>query len=891
MDNTAQVSEAVLLKLSACADVAQISGILAQTPLDPLTIIANAPECVDVIDLADLLSKLAGLQGTKNMQWTGACIARAEALDQWTGRLDWTVRWLERVKEQGLYESTDARPLSRALRNAHVLESMVESGQHVGVSLSEINGLSQTDFVDWVMHECCARPELFPGLETVSGYIPEDAELRSAWNTWWSQNMLVAPQGLMAALIQSHKTCFDYSVVLAAIYSVGGPCSSFNGAKLLLEAIAPALGVRGPDSGVFFEQPIYEMLENSSASEVRDALRAISDDRVATVVGVGLAQVRAAETLNWFGLDVDIPTVMSCQGSASEQRRLLLRLLASAERHQDARADELSLWSSLQQLYQMGLFSQLSLDDVKREYLRMLLNSEKFEEARLLVDAEPLFTDGAAVRQTACEAARELFDNANMCSMDKGAMKAARQCLDIVPDSQQQDSDVKRERALIEAAHLVWTLGASVLPFFQSHRAVMAEATKTTGSGIHPIEIRLAHDPYVLLKRVLDSYSGAYKKQRIVREIAGKLFEIAGFPATGDSSPDPDHGNSTRRDLGVRSISEGFVAAIMLQSAVDAGDYSEAYNFARQLVNARPILSKALRNVEAHRSAKLLVDGDGADSRQPVEVRAIEAIWTSSVNLARAWSAEGGAAVVEKQLEVVSLALSLCPTSDIAELLRLWNTIQLKTVGDDGQSAFANAPWELSASNCSDPVERVRRVLIGCPPSASKDSAKSDVQAVSSESMRTFDPAIIKRCLRLASASQPLAGSAKLDQRCSLLMTWLEFSLTTAKEPTSDTDMEYRRKVESAIVRRYPQAACETLATRVLPQIDSTNYEALEKFYALYARCLEASGNGSGSGQALVRVGTIQSVKQSAVLREIAFAQLVHAVTAPKTACRSILGS
>ncbi|KAJ2070137.1 hypothetical protein GGH13_004234, partial [Coemansia sp. S155-1] len=75
------VDNAVLLQLSACADATQLSAILAQTPLDPLTIIANAPECVNVNELAELLSGLVGLTGSDSSQLIEACIARAEAID------------------------------------------------------------------------------------------------------------------------------------------------------------------------------------------------------------------------------------------------------------------------------------------------------------------------------------------------------------------------------------------------------------------------------------------------------------------------------------------------------------------------------------------------------------------------------------------------------------------------------------------------------------------------------------------------------------------------------------------------------------------------------------------------------------------------------------------
>ncbi|KAJ2063659.1 hypothetical protein GGI17_001595 [Coemansia sp. S146] len=877
------VDDAVLLQLSACVDAAQLSAILAQTPLDPLTIIANAPECVNVSELAELLSGLVGLTGSDSSQLIEACIARAEAIDQWTGRLDWAARWLERVQAMNLHGmAADAQSLGRALCNAQVLEYMLECGREAGLLLSDVNAMPSSEFIDWVMHQCCAHTELSPVLSTVAGRVDGEAELRSAWNAWWAQNMLVAPQGLMSALIGSHPKSFDSSVVLAAVYSVGGPCSDAAEAKAALEAIASLLDVSSPGTGVELPKPVYEMLSNSSEHELRDALHDLSDDEVAVVVGVGLAQVRVAKILLCFGLDIDILSMVACQGSAGDQRKLLLRLLASAQRHQDMRSEELSLWDSLLQLQGLGLFSHLSVDDVKQEYLRLLLSGEQFEEAQMLVDAEPLFTDNTAVRQTACDVARELFDNADMGSMEKGPMKAASRCLDLVPQQYQQDSDVKRERALIDAAHLMWTLGASVLPIFQTQRANAA-------AGMYPIEIRLATDPYVLIKRVLASYPGAYKKQRIVREIAGKLLEIsalAGIPVDGCGSPEMDI-HATRRDLGVRSISEGFTAALLLQSAVDAGDYTEGYNFARQLINARTTLSKALRSVEAHRSARMLAD-DGADGKQPVDVRAIGAIWTSSVNLARAWSKAEGAsmAVVEKQLEVVALALSLCPTSDIAELLRLWNTIQSRVAGDS-----AGTPWALSAGSCDDPVVLVRQVLIGCQAQADdKNPDIQDTQTVNPESMRTFDPAIIKRCIRLADR-QPSSSSGESDLRCSLLMSWLEFALTTAKEPSGEASVEFRCKVESDIVRRYPQAACDLLATRVLPQLDCTNYEALGAFYVFYARCLEASGDAKNMEQALTRISVVRRIKQSAVLRDVDFAQLVRAVSASKAECRKELGS
>ncbi|KAJ2486313.1 hypothetical protein EV174_001184 [Coemansia sp. RSA 2320] len=901
----------VLLQISACTDTTQLACILARTPLDPLTIVANVPECLNVGELADILFALKyppsypadatnscgdGADEREpwpvpSAQWVSACIARAEAIDQWTGRIDWAVRWLERVRAQGLHDPADALALDRALRNALVLGYMAAAGREgAGLSslaLSAVNSFSQADFVDQVMRACGGNAVPPPALDTVARCTDSDAELKSAWNCWWAQNILGTTRGLMPALIASHPLCFDAVVVLTAVYSVGGPCSDACGAKAALGVLAQSSGSGSLGDCVEFPPSTLEKIHSLTAHTLLDTLKGLPDDDVVAIANTGLAQVRAAEVAQCFGLDIDIPSIVACQDSAEDQRRLLQRLLASAQRHQSTLVQQTSLWESLQLLHTLRLFGCLSVDNLKQSYLRLLLSCEQFEEAQMLVDAEPPFAEETVVLQTACEVARELFDNAEPSSMDKGLMKAARRCLDIIPQKYQQDIDVRRERALIQAAHLVWTLDASALPLFQSQRA------STTG-GLYPIELRLSADPYVLVKTILDSYPGAYKKQRIVREISGKLLEVAGLSSTLESaecvSPDPDLG--TRRDLGVRSVSEGFTAALMLQSAIDAGDFSEGYNFARQLINARAMLGKALRTVEEYRSAQLLAD-HGSDSKQPVEMRAVEAIWTSSVKLARAWSAAGTSAhplATDRQLEVVSLALSLCPTGDIAELLKLWNDIQSRALGR--QSDASAVSWALPVENLDDPLACIQQMLVGCQPAQPTAAPSSDDQAVSLETMRTFDPAIIKRCLRFATApastNKPTLG-AEGDVRCSLLMAWLEFALLTAKEPTGEHSAEFRHQVEADIVRRYSEAACHTLASRIFPQVDCTNYTALERFYAFYARCLEASGDKAGAEQALARVSIVRRIKKRVELCEYDFARLVRALLAQKPDCHAAL--
>ncbi|KAJ1990852.1 hypothetical protein GGI25_004326 [Coemansia spiralis] len=747
-----EIAPDIRLKLSACTTPAQLATVLENTQVDPATVLALVPEAFDPEELAHLLPPLGG-------DHTAACIRRAEAIEQWTGRIDWAITWLHSVGQNA--------GVCAALRNAQM-------AWLAGVPLAELNGMHDTELVSWAV----ARSQV---LDTLCSSI---GELRSAWNAWWLEH-----PGLPVPLVRKYPGLFDAPVVLAAAYS-----ADIGDAQSLLGGLAESLKVGVSDS-VELPAETFAKLKGLEPS----GFASLSMSEIPVVVGAGLAQVGVAEMLS--GLSVDMASILLCQNSIEDQKRLLVRLVSSQRR---------ALWPDLVCLHRVGLFGLLSLDTIKKEYLRVLLGNEQIEQAQRLIHEEPRLSE-AMLRDAVCQAAREMFDNAE--SGDSGLIGAAQRCLDILPAA---DAEAARERALVEAARLVCTLGGF------GHRG-----------EVLPIEIRLATDPHELIRDILRRSRGGYKKQRVVREIHNKLLEAS------NSQP-----ISEARDLSIHTISEALVAALLLEAATNACDLGAAFDFARQLVNARPMLGK----VAAPRREHLL----GAGSR---ETRAIEFVCTVCVRLA-----SRSELARERRLEVAALALSLCPTDEIPRTLRLWNNIQ-------AELHEGSAP--------GDPVFCVREALFG---QIEQAGAMQAALCVEPTAVRTFDAAIIKRCLRVAKAR-----GAK-DRR-ELLMEWLEFALTTIKEPTS-RDAAFRRRVEADIIKRYPSDACGVLVSRVLPELDQTNYGMLEAAYGFYVRCLHSMGSPSEEQQMSVRLELIRGIRGSASLKDVDFEELIGVFVSPKAECR-----
>ncbi|PIA15773.1 hypothetical protein COEREDRAFT_87523 [Coemansia reversa NRRL 1564] len=728
------------LQLSLCTKASEVGRILQETTASVQLVLSLVPECVDGTALGHLLNTQYKLTD----ELAELFVTRAEAIDERTGRVDNALAWLNSLH-------IHSPLIARAQRNAKMLDQALMAGQQVPI-LREINRMDDDAIVEWVAGFGTEAAEVFPN---------SDSELHAAWNAWWTRNMMGAE---MAEVVQQCSSWFDDAVLVAAVFAVGAPCSEYPAAVQTLEVLAERHGIKEKGS-VELEDSALNVVNESTVPGIIDRLQNID---ISALIAPGMALAHAVKLLGKLGHGTDIASLVGCQGNIRAQQRLLTQCTIYAQHEPFA-------LHTLQSLCDLGLFGCLPADAAALTLLRGHLRRSQFEAARVLLDNDPPIADEAAVRDAIREAAQELFDNAETGCRDVGLLRDATQCLDLLTPMWKNDAGVRRERLLIDAAHLVWTLAPS-----------------GGSEPVLPIEIRLGSDPIALLRLVLSRSPGSYRKQRVVRELGAVLLTLSG------------DGNATASsDLQVHSASDALVVVVVLEAALAAEDYQFAYRATRLLIGARNVLSNCMAAVEESRARKfLLLKDNEVDLR--MEVRAAEDAWRAAAQLAQRWSS---GATSERQ-EVVSLALRLCPAAEIPALLLLWDCLQ----GTDGATPTVSTETQL------------HDLLIGQEPTAS-------VEKVDPDTMHTFDSAILRRALQTA-------GPSSVDGQWSqLLIEWLVFSLTTDAQPTTPAAQRLCKRMEAEIVRTLAPNALAALRTRVLKQLDQRSFVRMQDFYAFYARC------------------------------------------------------
>ncbi|KAJ2803496.1 hypothetical protein H4R20_002870 [Coemansia guatemalensis] len=633
-----------------------------------------------------------------------------------------------------------------------MMDRALMTGQQIPM-LYEINQMDDDAIVEWVAGLGTKAADALPS---------SDSELRTAWNAWWAQNMMGAE---MAEVVQQCSAWFDDAVLVAAVFAVGAPCSEYPAAAHTLAVLAARHSVEKKADTVELEDSALKLLNEATVPAIIDRLQSIN---ITALIAPGMALAHAAELLGTLGHDADMASLVACQGNIRAQQRLLTQCTIHAQR-------EPSALNTLQSLCGLGLFSSLPEDAAALTLLRGHLRRSQFDAARVLLANDPPIADGAAIRDAVREAAQELFDNAETGCRDVGLVRDATQCLDLLGPMWQDDAAVRRERLLIDAAHLTWSLAPS-----------------GSSEPVAPIEIRLGSDPIALLRLVLSRSPGIYRKQRVVRELGAVLLKLSG-----------DSNATASGDLQIHSASDALVVVAVLEAALAVGDHQFAHRATRLLIGARHVLGNCMAAVEESRARKLLLLRDDAVELR-MEARAAEDAWRAAAQLAQQWS---GGAASERQ-EAVSLALRLCPAAEIPALLLLWDCLQ----GADGSAPVVSAETQ------------VHDLLIGQEPTVS-------VEEVDPETMHTFDPAILRRALQAA-------GPGGADgQRAQLLIEWLVFSLTTDTQPTTPAAQRLSKRMENEIVRTLAPNALEALHARVLDKLDQRSFERVHRFYTFYARC------------------------------------------------------
>ncbi|KAJ2121517.1 hypothetical protein IW147_004192 [Coemansia sp. RSA 720] len=791
------------LRLSLCTNVHSVSEELAIHNVPKTVVVACVPEFVNGRELAALLFPDSSQFNTGEAE---ACVRRAEAIDVWTGRIDWVLSWLRALP-------TNAQ-IQECMRNAQILDLVLHATHEQPWTLAEINNLSDQAVIETVLelavtrdNACIVRglAELLDNTESNCGW----------WNVWWGRNMAICSTSVALDAVTECGVWFSDDVLLGLVYGAG-PCGdNAEDAETVLNVVARNHGIKDYGKSNAIDMPVRVQTAVRNGDWTLDVL---SDNEARNACEAGLAQAHACRVIAQLDVSsVDVTAVALCQDNEHAQRRLLTLVLRNPQALQ---------MSVLNELCGLRVFGLVEYSEVQQLLLHALLCAEQFDDARQVLDT----MGDVNVCDTVCAAARELVDNAVSGNKEHGLLKSALECLDMASDTEHSDQ-VEDERCLINVSHMVWQLGAptTTLRVFQS---------ADIESHMLPIEIRhCSNDPFVVLRVVLERYPCAYAKSRKVRELGSILVQLKSHKRVEMSV----------RDLAVRSLTEAFIVGLMLEAAVRQHDGKAAGSFVRQLqASMQLVLAPCMRSVEATRAQRMLghEDLDRTDDE-----RAVDLIWTACVDLVKCKNTEYDA-------DPVSLALSLCPADQVPELLRL------STNSDGWQD-----PWAHMASP-ADVLHGVREMLVGSSPIP----AAQPSEPVDPETMRTFDAAILRRGLRSAQSDSTL--------RCTLLLEWLHFAVTTVKEPSDARAQEFRLSVESEIVKRFPTEAMRMLNDRVLPELDQTNAMQVHTYYSVYAKCAQAGDaqDTVGAQQAQARAQLAEELMHIPALRNVRFDELVRAV-------------
>ncbi|KAJ1647492.1 hypothetical protein LPJ64_001155 [Coemansia asiatica] len=812
----------VLLRISACTSPEELSQTLStlpasQTP-DAVTLLRAVAECFDAQQLLPFFvnnksKKVTHVIPMQADNWEPACIERAESIDQWTGRIDWAIEWLEQVLVLQKTKSGSTERIRKTLDHAYTISAMQAAANDV--TLRQVNAMDQTHFIEWLVayakrQQQQMQMEMQADVASVLNFIfGSQKEYLNAWNEWWKRQLGLAPwhHELFRYLVEQCPETFAPEVLLASVLSVAGPCNSIEYAQMIMSSIDDISENHG--SSVRLKDQVIEAAQvQGDTEDLVNVLESLDKDALDQTKDAVLSLTQAITLMQKLGFNANIHQAFAMQTSEEMQRRTLVRVIRSAL--QTTLAPETSLWKTLLQLYNIFVFHFLTVDQIKYQYLLQLLVEGQLTQARDLIDAEPCFAEPVLERDAACQAVRELIDGSELG--DSRDMTLARKILTQTLSAKWQDEpQVVDELALIDASQLCATLRRPGDP------------------GVVPAEIRLAPDAYTAVETVLKKCPSAYCRPRVVREIANLLLA----KTQGQQSPR------------VKTMEEALVCSMMLQSAVSAADFKAAYEFSRSLQSARSVLASAVDSSSS----------DDEKQQRSLARRTVDSICAGCLQLAESWT-DGAES---RRLEALALALRLCPAHGIPEILDTWRRI-----------AASSDWWSPALDTAANAAESVRLALLGPIEIADASSpVQNDISDISTdvEAIRSFDPAIIRRCLRHS------VGNA--DARCGLLLEWLDFSLTTTTEPRSAKAVSFRQTLERTLVDELAEQAIECLDKRVLPQIDQTNHTMVQAFYLFYARLSRAVNNSTIAEQAEIRAELAAKLRLVPSLCEVDFARLI----------------
>ncbi|KAI4268902.1 MAG: hypothetical protein LQ337_007580 [Flavoplaca oasis] len=294
----------------------------------------------------------------------------------------------------------------------------------------------------------------------------------------------------------------------------------------------------------------------------------------------------------------------------------------------------------------LGVFCRIPRVDVEVEILKALLRASCYTVAVYVYctqDQRPISED--MVEKTVINVAMSFYDGASNGNRTRGGIRKACEILAAFQSHFPESKSFSEANALIAATHS--------MSFYS--------LTLQHGVPFQPVNIRASKDPLSLVGRILEQNPRSYTKLDDMVEIGQNLVR-AGLSSQGKLQPTD---RSHRED---DNLLESFrrITAMAIEASLSEGDFDTAYSY---IVNRlSPTVSGASKVKSSPQKGQEQKDEDDISWRS--------AYLAGRATPPKSSTSQSSVRLLEQRMELLSLALILAPSSQLAEILEVWRAVE-----------------------------------------------------------------------------------------------------------------------------------------------------------------------------------------------------------------------
>ncbi|KAJ3137894.1 hypothetical protein HK100_000355 [Physocladia obscura] len=402
----------------------------------------------------------------------------------------------------------------------------------------------------------------------------------------------------------------------------------------------------------------------------------LNDENTSTLTNLSLparislfeSHLETIELLKKYKINVTLQYLTSSEFVSPANKRLLaIKMARSFSQNEEVITSDdefLALAEDLSYLLKLNVFLSIDGNNVKKEFVKAILQKGRFSLAKKLLDSESPIVDGQTSESLVVECARELYDNSESGDMHRGVMKLAVDCLKVIKPTPSTLTELR----LIDATHQIHRLSQSlqVAPPF-------------------PIQIRLNSNRMdIISSLVYNSNSPKSIDMKMLLDIGRKLNGIDGISS-----------EQRRIDMQVR--------AIVANWALDRQEFKYAVKVCEDMMGS--VLSEVARA--------------GTDIQTAPSLQRSDEIWLVCVRLIKEvgvmFGVEDDATLDSSfQKRLIGFILERCEPSGMVKVLDL---IRRANIAESLQQE-----GDLNSLNYSDSLNYVHGLLVELPTSSKGSS-------------------------------------------------------------------------------------------------------------------------------------------------------------------------